>query len=340
MTEPSPAAVARPRRLSLPLVFSTLALAGTALLWLSHQEERSLEAERQEQLGTLERRLAMLEERIQRERDAMARLEQKIGTDVTAGDTLTGRINRIEETIARLPGAGEGLRFAWLLAQAEYYLRIANAQETLAGDPIGALTALEIADGHLRDAADPRLTGVRKLLAQEIAALRKVPKVDVEGLVLKLGALADGLGALPRRQVAPTSFAGHPAPVDAQLRGWDRAVQAVRNALLAIVSVRRSETAPSPLLSEEAVTLLTRSLELELQMARLALLRGQTTLLRGSLQRVKTGLESYFDTSTPAGADALALINELAAAPLPDALPDISASLTELLRVRERTGTP
>jgi uroporphyrin-3 C-methyltransferase len=349
MTEPSPdtshapsraATPAKPRRLTLSLALSVLALAGTALLWTARDGWRASDAANSEELGKLQRRIATLEDRLQRERDEMLRLGQKIGAGSAAEDTLTGRINKLEEALAKMPGAGQGLRFAWLLAQAEYYMRVANAQETLAGDPTGALTALKIADEHLRDAADPRLTGVRKLLADEIAALRNVPQVDVEGLVLKLGALADSLESLPRRQTVPAGFAATPAAPEAALRGWDRAVQSLRNALLSIISVRRSDAPVSPLMSDEAVALLLRSLELELQMARLALLRGESPLLQDSLQRVKRGLEQHFDTTAPAGASALALVNELLAAPTPGALPDISASLTELLRIRERERAP
>ena len=351
MTEPSPeivqphatggaSATAKSRRLTLPLVLSALALAGTALLWIGQGGWRATDTARAEELSRLQRRIAILEDRVQRERDDRVRVEQKIGAESAAENTLTGRINKIEDALARMPGTGQGLRFAWLLAQAEYYMRVANAQETLAGDPAGALTALQIADDHLRDAADPRLTRVRKLLADEIATLRNVPKVDVEGLVLKLGALADRLESLPRKQVIPASFTPTAAPADAELYGWDRAVQALRNALLSVVSVRRTETPVSPLMTDEAIAVLIRSLQLELQMARLALLRGETPLLKASLERVRASLDANFDTAAPEGASALALLNELAAAPMPGRLPDVSASLTELLRIRERERAP
>jgi uroporphyrin-3 C-methyltransferase len=338
--QPQAALPAKPRRFTLPLVLSLLALIGAALLWLAQADRRAADASRVEELGKLQRRIAILEDRIERGRDEMARLEQKIGAEGAAEDTLTGRINRIEEALAKMPGAGQALRLAWLLAQAEYYMRVANAQETLAADPANALTALQLADDYLRDASDPRLSGVRKVLAGEIAALRRLPKVDVEGMVLKLGTLSDSIESLPRKQVVPASFSPTPAPADSTLQGWDRAMHTVRNQLLSIVSVRRTDAPVSPLMSDEAVSLLIRSLQLELQMARLALLRGEIPLLRTSLDRVRAGLEQYFDITSETGASAVALLDELAATRMPDTLPDVSASLAELLRVRDRERLP
>jgi uroporphyrin-3 C-methyltransferase len=94
------------------------------------------------------------------------------------------------------------------------------------------------------------------------------------------------------------------------------------------------------LLSDQSGRLLTDSLRLELQMARLALLRGESAVFSASLATVRHDLGESFDISTPEGAAALATLDELARAPLPASLPDISGSLTALLRIKERELTP
>jgi len=182
--------------------------------------------------------------------------------------------------------------------------------------------------------------GSRKLLAGEITALRAVPRVDTEGLALKLATLADTLGSLPRKQTAPSGFKPAPAAAPVAASGMERATEALRAAFMSIVSVRRTDEPAATLLSDESVSLLTSGLELELQMARLALLRGDAGLFRASLAAVRRNLGQYFDTATPAGAGALAAVDELARAPLPESLPDVSASLAALLRVKERESEP
>ncbi len=338
--QPAPAGPRPARTPRLAILIALLALAAAAGQWIFTASRIAAEDDRAEELaGKLQRRLSALEERVRRERDDLDRLAQRVGTGVSAEDSLAGRIAQLEEAIAKLPG-GERVRLSWRVEQAEYFMRVANAQETLAGDSAGALTALTIADEHLRDAADPRLAPVRKILANDIAALRAVPRVDTEGLVLKLTALAGTIAQLPLRQTAPASFAAAPVAPDTDLTGTQRLLAALRSALGSIVSIRRTGAPAATLLSEESAGVLIRSLELELQMTRLALLRGQAGVYRASLANVRKALEEYFDAGSGEVEGALALVDELARDAPPEKLPDVSASLVELLRIKERELAP
>ena len=121
----------------------------------------------------------------------------------------------------RFAGAGDKVRVAWLLAEAEHYIRIANAQLGLAGDVDVAQTALGLADDTLRELNDPRLIPVRKLLSEELAALRAVAS-DIEGIVLSLGSLAGTIETLPLKRRPRNSAPSHRPPED--LAGTERAI--------------------------------------------------------------------------------------------------------------------
>ncbi|GMW07118.1 MAG: uroporphyrinogen-III C-methyltransferase [Gammaproteobacteria bacterium] len=338
--EAQPARVpARAPRLAVFLAL--LALAAAAANWAYTTTRATAgQASGEELAGKLQRRMGALEDRMRRERDDLDRLGQRVGTGTAAEDSLAGRIAQLEEAIAKLPG-GERVRLTWRVEQAEYFMRVANAQQTLAGDSAGALAALTIADEHLRDAADPRLAPVRKLLADDIAALRAIPRVDTEGLVLKLTALAGTIPGLPLKRSAPAAFTPAPAATpDADLTGTQRLLASLRAALGSIVSIRRTGTPADTMLSEESADSLVRSLELELQMARLALLRGQAGVYLASLTNVRQALERNFDTGAVAVEAALTSIDELMRSAPPESLPDVSASLGALLRIKEHALTP
>lgn len=337
MSEPHPEPTAAKPRASgstrAALVLAVLALAATAAQWVTGAGRGGDERARIEEIAKTQRRINALENRMQRDRADLDRLAQRVGNASGSEESLSGRMARLEEAFARQPG-GERVRLAWLIEQAEYFMRIANAQENLAGNTAGALAALAIADEYLRDAADPRLGAVRKLVAEEIAALRAVPRVDVEGLALKIGALGDSLDRLPRRQAAPAGFAPPPPEPAPAASAGERLMQSLRAALSNIIVVRRTDEPTATLLSEEAADLLIRSLELELQLSRLALLRGEAAAYRAALGNVRGSLERYFDGGSAEVAAAIALLEELAAVPMPETLPDISGSLTELLRIK------
>jgi len=276
------------------------------------------------------------------------RLRERVARETGALTELPGRIDQLEEAVDRFVGVGDKVRAAWLLSEAEHYMRIANAQLGLAGDVGVAETALGLADDSLRELNEPRLTPVRKLLADELKALKAVPRPDTEGIVLSLGSLADGLEDLRLKSSVPAGFRAVPERPAAPLTGYERAVAATRAALASLVSVRRVDDPVSPLLNEAEQAVLVRSLDLELQLARLAIMRGDAGMYRRSVEAASERLRQHFDLSSPDVQAAADTLGELAGARLPEELPDISGSLDALLRLSAtsppaasaRQGTP
>jgi uroporphyrin-3 C-methyltransferase len=274
--------------------------------------------------------------------DDVERLRERVARDTETFTELPARLAAVEEQLERFAGAGDKVRAAWLLAEAEHYMRIANAQLGLAGDIEVAQTALGLADDALRELNDPRLTRVRKLLATEINGLRAVPRPDTEGIVLTLGSLADSLEALPMKSVIPADWRAAPAQPAEPLTGLDRALAASRAALESLISVRRQDDPVSPLLTEAEQSVIIRSLELELQLARLAIMRGDAGMFRRSIEAATERLRDHFDANTTEVAGAIESLDTLEAAKLPEELPDISGSLAALLRATGSApdGTP
>lgn len=253
-------------------------------------------------------------------------------------EELPARMTRIESTLDKIPGVAEGARSAWLLAEAEYFLRIANAQLNLAGNVDVSLRALELADAKIKDLGDPGLTRVRAKISDERTALKAVPRPDAEGIVLELGSLAKSLDTLPLSRTSPTSFTKKHEPEPGE--GWQRAWRVIVDALSSIINVRRSDQNITPLMSAAEEAMLIRSLDIELQIARLAVIRNEGNLYRRSLQAVADRLEQYFDTDSQQVQAARATIDNLATAELPDELPDISGSLGLLLNLGDEAATP
>ena len=254
-------------------------------------------------------------------------------------EDLPLRIARIERTLDKIPGVANQARSAWLLAEAEYFMRIANAQLNLAGNVDVSLRALALADEKLRDLADPGLTRVRSLLSDEQTALRAVPRPDAEGIILALGSLARSLDTLPLNRDAPGRF-GSTGSAEKNESGLQRAWRVITDAFFSIVSVKRDDNAVKPLMSAAEESMLIRTLDIELQISRLALIRNEKDLYQRSLQAVTERLELYFDTESAEVIAALAAVDKAATAELPGELPNISGSLALLLGVRNEAAAP
>ena len=283
-----------------------------------------------ESLGELETRIDELGQRdpgIDAELDALRR---EFDERIRALDALPTRLSTLESSVASLAGVSEGARDAWVLAEAEYYMQIANAQLQLANNPHLAALALRMADERIVQLANPGLTEVRRALSDELAALDVMEKPDIEGATLTLASLARVVEALPLASDAEAGD-GSDGDVDPELSGAGRAWASVKNAMSGLVKVTPPERAKLAALSPDAEFFLRSNLALQLQSARLALLRGEQAVFQQSLDDTTTLLHSYFDLGSAQVAAALETIAEVREQVFTTDAPDISGSL-ELLR--------
>lgn len=330
------------------LLFSLLALAASAyLVW---QNQRGGGAEQlagfEQQLlavgssqATLERDLKSLRGSLDSASGDRAEVSQRLAVAERAVaarqdivESLPGRVNNVEDSVAAMQGIAAGTRDNWLKAEAEYYLQLANAQLQLARNPALAAYGLELADERIRQLANPAFTPVRRALAGEIQALREISDIDLEGIALRLATLADSAAGLPirndlQRQVGADDDIGDNSEQSAWSRGWS----ATKRVMGKAITVRKADESVTPLLSPEATYFLRTNLSLKFDTARLSLLRGEQLSYEQSLSDAASWIGEYFDTSDNRVTAALASIADLSDEELSVELPDISNSL-QLLR--------
>lgn len=252
-------------------------------------------------------------------------------------NSLPPRMSTMENSVASLAGISAGARETFLLAEAEYYLQIANAQLQLANNPRLASLALGMADERVTQLSDPGLTAVRRAIADELAALEVMEKPDLEGATLTLASLARVVESLPLASSTPEESSDD---IDEDISGIDRAWGSVKDAMSGLVKVTPPDQPKLALVSPDAAYFLRNNIALQLQAARLALLRGEQAIFEHALDDTSALLDTYFDSNSEQVASAQLTISEIRAAVFATSAPDISESL-RLLRqfrtVRETT---
>jgi len=296
---------------------------------LSRELDEAIDLLQTEQQGA-ESRLAEAE---QQYLERIESVERELDELADRSESIAPRLGNLENALASLQGVSAGVRDTWMLAEAEYYMQIANAQLQLAGNPRIAEFALSFADERIRQMADPALGGVRRALTEELQALQSMETFDLEGMTHALSSLAERVEALPLSETveAPRQDA---APVDPELSGFARAVASMKRAFGDIVSVRRTDEQVTPMLSPDAAYFLRANLALQFQAARLALLKGQQGVFEQSLNDAARWLREYYDTDSRAVASVLETLAELADSAVDAAPPDISGSLRLLDQYR------
>lgn len=267
------------------------------------------------------------------------KLQQQLAQLQNQQQELTQQIAQNNEALAKIPSAG---RQDWLIAEAEYLLRIANQRLQLEKDWGSALSMLQAADNVLVEARNPRMNTVRALIAEEVIALRKAPALDVQGAVLRLQALQK---EIPTLSWVPNKFttAQETVSEDEETESveetsswyvsfWNK----ISTTLTNLVRIRvHQNSAPQPLNPDQQYYL-EQNMYLMLEQAQAALLREDAGLYTLSLERVAEWMQSYLivkDDSTKAAALS---VQELLEWPVAPKRPDISGSLIELQSLLEQ----
>ena len=297
---------------------------------------RNRMASSSDSLSTLDKGIAELAQADALTSAELEAMRQDVDTRLQLLDSLPSRLSNLENSISSLQGVSTSARNTWLIAEAEYYMQIANAQLQLAGNPRLATLALGMADERITQLADPALTEVRRTISDELAALEVMDKPDIEGITLTLASLARVIDSLPLRQIGEAK-ADDNAEVDEDLSGVDRAWASVKGAVSGLVKVTGPDQSAIPLLTPDAIYFLRTNLTLQLQAARLALLRGEQAVFRQSLDDAAAWLEQYFDADSAQVGSTLETIDEIRGGMFAISTPDISQSLRLLRQYKTLT---
>ncbi|MEL7185210.1 MAG: uroporphyrinogen-III C-methyltransferase [Pseudomonadota bacterium] len=253
-------------------------------------------------------------------------------------NSLPSRMTTLENSVASLAGISEGARETFLLSEAEYYMQIANAQLQLANNPELAMLALQMADERVSQLADPGLTAVRRAVSDELAALEVMEKPDLEGATLTLSSLARVVESLPLAS-DQSNEATDEALSDEERGALERAWSSTKEAMSGLVKVTPPEQAQLAIISPDAEQFLRNNIALQLQAARLALLRGENAIFMQSLDDASDLLTAYFDTNSEQVGAALQTIDDVREGVFTTTPPDISGSLRQLRQYRTLNET-
>ena len=314
----------------LGLLALLIALAALVLAGWMYQQDQLLAAQKQNanadfdsELRALSTSQSEFKALIGAQREALSQLRSDVGTRL---DALTMRSQNLEVTVESLATVD---RQDWLLAEAEYLLRLANQRAQLSHDARSAAQLLGSADEILRDLDEPALLPVRAELAREIGALQNSAERDVEGSYLALQALASEVEKL-RIYKAPSYV---PIHVQVEESAWQQRLQggltAAWEKLRSYIRIDHHQDNFRAQLAPEQEAVLRASLQLMFEQAQLALLANQPVLYERALEKSAAWLNRYYQLDEKRDA-LLAQINTLAEVQVDAELADISGSLRML----------
>ncbi|WP_158972624.1 uroporphyrinogen-III C-methyltransferase [Paraglaciecola sp. L3A3] len=224
----------------------------------------------------------------------------------------------------------------WLLAEADYLVRMAGRKLWLENDVKTALMMLQSADTRLQDLDDPSLLPIREKLVADMQSLQQVNQVSIDSIALSIGALAQQVDSLPlaffKKPVEPnqTDAASEANDWRSNLaRNWQQVTQD-------FFSVKRKTAEIKPFMSDQEQWLSKEQLRFALLQGQAAVLRENAGLYQQSLQTAQDLTAEYFDTQKTMVKQFVTSIKELQATDIKRVYPEQFTAAPLLLDVLER----
>jgi uroporphyrin-3 C-methyltransferase len=315
-------------------------LVGGGLGWTFLQQQR-LDAEIGQRLQAVEAAAEQPSDLDALGQSLQGQLNTAIGQVQAETGTLGESARQLSQTVealqmqmveqrAELARYSANDRDAWLLAEAQYLLRMANQRLLMAGDVAAAQALLGSADSILLGLDDVRLHDVRAAVAVDLAAVRAVPRLDVEGVYLRLAALAEQAGDLVIFQLPEQAEQIPPAPAEDWQGRFKQGYQAALSKLSSYIIIRRRDVPVQALMDPQWEGLVRQNLRMLLEQAQVALLSGNQVLYRESLERAQHWVGQFYASDEAAARAMSRELTQLADISIATSLPDISTSVQAL----------
>ncbi|HDZ9266325.1 TPA: uroporphyrinogen-III C-methyltransferase [Vibrio cholerae] len=260
----------------------------------------------QQQKSEFNNQLQAVRAELKQTRDALnAQLEQTVSKATSQATEIT---HRAETVLEQQQKSIESLQLAvadikgrrpndWLLAEADYLVKLAGRKLFLEHDVETATQLMESADQRIAALNDPSLTPLRKAMANDITTLKNIPLIDRDGLVLRLISLQQQIDSLPlANAILPADQPQTSQAVSENIDDWQTNL---KNSLKAFadnfITFRSRDGNVIPLLSPTQHFYLRENLQAKLETAIKGVYTEQQTLYRTALDTAAQWSASFFN---------------------------------------------
>lgn len=283
------------------------------LYYQGHQQAKLQDAASsalQEQLAELKQ--SQLHEK-QQVKSFLQQQTKALGATDRQQASVIRQLNELQEKVTIISGSDAK---TWLLAQADFLVKMAGRKLWSDQDVTAAAVLLKSADASLADMNDPSLIDVRRALTEDISTLSAVSQVDFDGIILKLNQLSNQVDNL---RLADNNTDDSPMDADSDelsssLSEWRQNLNKSWHSFMSdFITIRRRDSTAEPLLAPNQDIYLRENIRSRLLVAAQAVPRHQNEVYKQSLESVSTWVRAYFDVndqSTKAFLDELEALSQ------------------------------
>ncbi len=278
--------------------------------------------QQQEAMGALSNQISQLQGEIQRnEKQTQKTIDDALAKSQVLLEQQDKTIASLQLALAEVKGRRPN---DWLLAEADYLVKMAGRKLWLEHDVQSATTLMESADQRIAQLNDPSLTPLRRAMAEDITTLRAVKLIDRDGLVLRLSSLEQQVAKLPlANALMPEAEPTDVQQVSESVDDWKTNLEAsLKDFAANFITYRKRDGNVTPLLSPEQHFYLQENLKAKLETAIRAVYREQEHLYAESLNTAEQWTKEFFDQESPLTQSFLKSLDQLGKQDLDVAYPE------------------
>lgn len=248
---------------------------------------------------------------------------------------LVKQLDEVQQKVATISGSDAK---TWLLAQADFLVKMAGRKLWSDQDVTSAAALLKSADASLADMNDPSLITARRAITDDIASLSAVSQVDYDGIILKVNQLSNQIDNL---RLADNNTDDSPMDSDSSelsssISEWRVNLQkSWQNFMDSFITIRRRDETAVPLLAPNQDVYLRENIRSRLLVAAQAVPRHQEETWRQALENVSTWVRAYYDTDDATTKAFLDEVDQLSQQSISMNVPDTLQSQTILEKLMQ-----
>lgn len=310
------------------LLCSLLSLGGAGWLFYQQNQQQLQQMDALKDKSALEMKLHTQQQLIEALQATASKSSSTLASLSSSSSSIEGRIGYMEQQLSEMTGTQ---RVDWMLKEAEHFVMVAERRLSLLGDVDGGQALLNEADKLVRDMGEPTTRPLREAIAKDLASLKLAASdsVDVDGVFIKLNLLTQQISDLDRVAMNYTlQTAADPSSSVEPKSGLDYFLSRAKALAGSLVTVQKLDDSKiKPLLMADQQAYLEQTLQVLLEQAQLALLRGDSSTYAVSLKEVSNRIGQFMRTDTKAAGMVLADLKALEQTNIKPSIPSIEKSV-------------
>ncbi|MCG9555284.1 uroporphyrinogen-III C-methyltransferase [Vibrio sp. Isolate31] len=185
----------------------------------------------------------------------------------------------------------------WLLAEADYLVKLAGRKLFLEHDAVSATKLMESADQRIAALNDPSLVSLRQSMTNDITKLRTITLIDRDGLVLRITSLQQQVDKLPlANAILPEAEVVEKKAVSQDINDWQsNLMTSMKDFSENFITFRSRDGEVTPLLSPEQHFYLRENIKGKLETAIRAVYKEQGEVYSSALKTANEWSKSYLN---------------------------------------------